>query len=173
MSNNHPNRKGGRRSAARLAVVQALYEMEVAGRGMNAVLTECLAGDWRQRLVDPSDVDVEGLDPAAEPDREMVSALLRVVSEQEADLGKRIDPVLKEGQTLDRLETLIRCILLAGLAELMTHSETDRAIIIDEYVEVARAFYEGPEIGLVNAVLDRLAGEMAAWVPLQAQAPGA
>lgn len=170
MSDKNNTKKGGKRSAARLAAVQGLYEIAVTGCDLNTALDDFLSSRWRDRLVDLGDRDLDDLDPIADPDPEMVTALMRLVTEQGRDLDARIDPVLKEGQSVERLELLIRCMLRAGLAELMAYPETDRAVIVNEYVEIARAFYGGPEVGLVNAVLDRLAGEVTTQLPLQGSA---
>lgn len=168
MSNpNH--KKAGKRSTARLAVVQALYELDMTGGSADAVLKEFLSDRWRDRLLDRGEDLSENFDPAAEPDGEMVADLLHQVTSQGTDLNATIDGALKDGQAFDRLQTLLQCILRAGLAELMAHPETDRAVIVNEYVEVTRAFYaDGPETGLINAVLDNLAGSVTFQLPLQA-----
>ncbi|MBI2586094.1 MAG: N utilization substance protein B, partial [Rhodospirillales bacterium] len=63
------------------------------------------------------------------------------------------------GITLDRLETLLRVVLRAGAYELKTKLMVPAAVVINEYVEAANAFFEGKEAALVNGVLDRLARE--------------
>ncbi len=139
----------GRRSTARLAGVQALYEMEVSGAPGDAVLREFLTERWA-RL----DGETEALPP---PDEDYLRQLVCGTSEQQAEIDGLIRAVLAVDLALDRLEVLLRAILRAGTWELKSAADVPVRVVINEYVDVAHAFFEGKEVSLVNAVLDRLA----------------
>lgn len=155
-----PGRAGGRRSAARLAAVQALYEMDVTGAGADPVLAEFLSRRWALTQSGGGQGDgAHDEKPAAlvAPDLDYLADLVRGASERQAELDAAIGPALSGDWTVPRLEALLRAILRAGTYELIAHPEVDAAIVIDEYVEVAHAFFAAKEPSLVNAVLDRLA----------------
>ncbi len=141
---------GRRRSAARLAAVQALYEMDMAGAAADPILGAFLENRWR----------ANGKDDAAalvEPDGELLADLVRGVAARRADLDGMIGPALSAKWTVERLEVVLRAILRAGTYELLARSDIPPRVVINEYLEVAHAFFAGTETGLVNGVLDRLA----------------
>lgn len=141
-----------RRSAARLAAVQALYEMDMVGAEADAVLTAFLQQRWR--LDDP------GGGPMAEPDGDLLGDLVNGVATRRQELDALISGALVKGLALERLETLLRVILRAGAYELTTKPDVPAAVVINEYVDVAHAFFDDKEARLVNGVLDRLAHEI-------------
>jgi len=147
---------GQRRGAARLAAVQALYEMDMVGAPADAVLAEFMAKRWRFSAGDDRGQTL------TEPDDAWLADLVNGVSSRAAELDGAIAPALTSGMTLDRLETLLKVVLRAGAYELKTKPEVPAAVVIDEYVEVANAFFAGKEAALVNGVLDRLARELRA-----------
>lgn len=137
-----------RRNAARLAAVQCIYQMKQ--NGMNA---EQVLGDYvnnRLGLEEDGDVFVAA-------DTELLRTILTGIETNEALLTDMLQKGMEEaGKPFDRQEQLIQSILLCGAEELFSHPETDKALILSSYVEVAKAFYEGREPGLVNAALDGL-----------------
>ncbi len=140
-----------RRRGARLSAVQALYEMEIGGKGVLEAMTEFEA-HWIGREVDGIDL------PLAEEAffRDILGGVVR----EQITVDRRVDQALQDGWPLKRIETLIRATLRAGAYELMFRKDVPPKAVISEYVAVTRAFYEGEEPGLVNAVLDRLAREL-------------
>ncbi|MBR9970593.1 transcription antitermination factor NusB [Magnetospirillum sulfuroxidans] len=141
-----PNSGATRRSAARLAAVQALYSMEITGVSAEQALDE-----FRQRL------ESEPRGKLADPDGDLVSLLVRGATAEGAELDRQIAAGLARDWTVDRLESVLRAILRAGAFELKSRPQTPARVAITEYVDVAHAFYSGPEPGLVNAVMDRMA----------------
>jgi N utilization substance protein B len=136
------------RTVARLAAVQALYQMELAGAGVEAVVREFT--DHR------FDGDLEG-ETLAEADEVFFSELVHgVVSEQNA-IDSAVTHRLATGWRLERLDATLRAILRAGGWELMHRPDVPVEVAIDEYVEIAKSFFEGPEPGFVNGALDGLA----------------
>jgi N utilization substance protein B len=139
---------GSKRRAARLAAVQALYQLEVGGGDPAAVIGEFEAHRLGQ--------DIDGLD-AGPADRGWFAAIVRGVSAARHQLDDLIAAVLTEDWTVERLDNILRAILRAGAYELAHRPDVPARVAVSEYVELADAFFVGKETGLVNGVLDRLA----------------
>jgi N utilization substance protein B len=137
------------RRIARLAAVQALYQVEVVGLGADAVLLEFL----QHRLDDEID---EGL-RLGDMERGLFGDLVKGVSGKRGELDEMLEPLLQPDWSLARLEILLRIILRAGAYELAFRTEVPPKVAITEYVDLAHDFFGGREPSLVNAVLDRLA----------------
>jgi N utilization substance protein B len=136
------------RSVARLAAVQALYQMETAGAGAEAVIREF--SDHRFGR------DLEGV-RLAHADETFFGALVRgVVADQDA-VDAAVRRRLAVGWRLDRIDATARSILRAGAYELIRRRDVPAEVAIDEYVEIAKSFFEGPEPGFINAALDAIA----------------
>jgi len=131
-----------RRAAARLAAVQALYQIDLAGAPAAAVLREFVD----HRLGGRSDTD-----------RELFVDIVEGASERGPALDELTAPLLAEGWTLGRLDRVLRAILRAGAFELEARADIPARVVINEYVDVAHAFFDGKEPSVVNGVLDRLA----------------
>jgi N utilization substance protein B len=137
------------RRIARLAAVQALYQVEVLGVGADAVLLEFL----EHRLNDEID---EGL-RLADMERGLFGDLVKGVTAERAGLDETLEALLAPDWTLARLEMLLRIILRAGAYELKHRPSVPPKVAITEYVDLAHDFFGGREPALVNGVLDRLA----------------
>ena len=146
------NRTGyQRRSAARLAAVQALYQMEMSGADPESALRE-----QARRARDP-DADYATL---AEPDPRFLGDLVRGVGGRREDVDRIVSVALSDGWPLERLEAVLRAILRAGAWELLARPDIDAAVVITEYVRIAEAFFDGGEPKMVNGVLDKLAATL-------------
>lgn len=147
-----------RRSAARLAAVQALYQIDLAAAPADAVLRDFLQHRIGGRAEQQADEDSPPVElPLVEPDGELFTALVRGAIAGREDLDRMIEASLARDWTVERLETVLRAILRAGAYELTARLDVPARVAISEYVDVAHAFYAGQEPGLVNAVLDRIA----------------
>lgn len=142
---------GQKRSVARLAAVQAIYEMDMAGATSDTVLREFMQDRWRSREGDDIPASM------AEPDGAFLVELVRGVTDRVADLDRAIGGALSEKWSVERLEVLLRAIMRAGAYELMVRTDVPVRVVISEYLDVAHAFFAGDEPALVNGVLDRLA----------------
>lgn len=136
------------RSVARLAAVQALYQMEVSGVGAEAVVREFVEHRF--------DRDLDG-HTLAEADEVFFGELVRGVVETQAETDRFIAKRLAEGWRLERIDATLRAILRAGAFELTRRPDVPHEVAIDEYVEIAKSFFEGPEPGFVNGALDGIA----------------
>lgn len=139
------------RSVARLAAVQALYQMEVSAAGAEAVIREF--SDHR------FDRDVEG-ERLAAADEEFFADLVRGVVKSQGEVDKAIVKRLASGWKLERLDATARAILRAGAYELTHRQDVPIEVVINEYVELAKSFFEGPEPGFVNGALDGVAQDV-------------
>ena len=136
------------RSSARLAAVQALYQMEVADKGLNDILAEFEA-HWIGQ-----EVEGDQYKPAELAFfRDVASGVL---ADQRA-IDRQLDDSLTAGWPLRRVEALMRAILRGAFYELKSRPDVPARVVIMEYVDVAGAFYGREESGMINAVLDSLA----------------
>ena len=147
----HRSPRAQRRGAARLAAVQALYQIELTGASPDRVLREFVNHRIDAAPGAASDEKV------GEADRELFAAIVRGACDQRADLDTMVSTALAQGWTLERMDRVLRALLRAGAFELFARSETPARVAITEYVGVAHAFYEGREPAFVNGVLDKLA----------------
>ncbi len=136
------------RSVARLAAVQALYQMEVSGAGVDSVIREF--GEHR------FDRDVEG-ERLAAADETFFAELAKGVVSNQAKVDQGIVKRLASGWRLERLDATARAVLRAGAFELMYRPDVPTEVVINEYVEIAKSFFEGPESGFINGALDAIA----------------
>jgi N utilization substance protein B len=141
-------KKANKRGAARLAAVQALYQMDIGGAGINDIFAE-FESHWLGH-----EVEGDQYLPAEEAFfRDVVAGVLR----DQNKLDPLIDDALSKGWPLARIEAILRAVMRAGSYELEHRMDIPARVIISEYVDVAHAFVEGDETGMVNAVLDQIA----------------
>jgi transcription antitermination protein NusB len=140
-------RKANRRGAARLAAVQALYQMDLAGTGLNEILAE-FESHWLGR-----EVEGEQYLPA---EAAFFRELVRGVVAEQRRLDPLIDDALQSGWPLKRIDTILRAVMRAGAYELAQKHDIPARVILSEYVDVANAFVDKDETGMVNAVLDQI-----------------
>ena len=136
------------RTVARLAAVQALYQMELAGEGVETVITEFSNHRF--------DSDIEG-EPLAEADEAWFADVVRGVVAGQKDIDGAIKVRLASNWRLERLDSTLRALMRAGAWELRERPDVPREIVIDEYVELAKAFFDAAEAKFVNAALDGVA----------------
>jgi len=146
-------RKANKRGAARLAAVQALYQMDLAGTGLNEILAE-FESHWLGG-------EVEGAQYRPAEAAFFRDIVIGVVREQ-TRLDPQIDAALARGWPLRRIETILRAVLRAGAYELACRSDVPARVVMSEYVDVAAAFVDEEETGMVNGVLDQLAHQLRA-----------
>jgi N utilization substance protein B len=140
-------RQVNKRGAARLAAVQALYQMDVAGTGVLEIAAEYET----YRL----GKEVDGA-TYRDADAQWFRAILSGVVEDQKTIDPLIRQALTEDWPLSRLDSTLRAIMRAGVYELTKRQDVPIAVIVSEYVDIAKAFYVEDEPKLVNAVLDRV-----------------
>lgn len=144
------------RSSARLSAVQALYEIDMTGVTDEPVLQEFLKDRWKPQP-DMLEGDEENLPNLAPPDCALLAEIIRGVSAMRDDLDGIIGPALSSEWTIERLEVILRATLRAGTFELHSMAEVPAKVVINEYVNVAKAFFDDNKPALVNGVLDKIA----------------
>jgi N utilization substance protein B len=146
-------RKANKRGAARLAAVQALYQMDLAGTGLNEIVAE-FENHWLGGEVEGA----QYMPAEAAYFRDIVGGVVR----EQRSLDPLIDAALSRGWPLKRIETILRAVMRAGAYELAHRPDVPARVVTAEYVDVAAAFVDADETGMVNAVLDQLAHQLRA-----------
>jgi len=148
MTSEKSPKRANKRGAARLSAVQALYQVELTGAGVKEIIAEY----EKLRLGQEIDGDIY-----IEADKNWFRTTLTGVIE----LQKTIDPIIHEalpqGWPLKRLEVLLRAILRAAVFELVKRKDVPSVVVINEYVDIAKAFFDGDEWRMANGVLDKVA----------------
>ena len=139
------------RSVARLAAVQALYQMEVSSTGVENVIREFTEHRFDRDLEDMT---------LAQADEAFFADLVRGVVQHQKAIDGAVVKRLATGWKLERLDATVRAILRAGAYELSKRADVPTEVVIDEYVELAKSFFEGPEPGFVNGALDAVAQDV-------------
>ncbi len=146
------------RSAARIASVQALYQMDASDIGVERAILE-FSQYWMTGRKEA--LDEEGTAPLDlhHADREFFAILVRGVVEVQNRIDPYLERQLAKGWTLKRLDTTVRAILRAGLYELIRLPDTPVKVVLDEYINIAHAFFHEDEPKFINGVLDAAAKE--------------
>ena len=139
------------RSAARLAAVQALYQQE-----MEVTPVAVLLHEFHQHRLGAT---IDGVE-YADAEVDFFDDLVKGADARREELDTLIAGRLAEGWSLARLDKPMKAILRAGAYELAARPDVPAATVIDEYVDVAKAFYDARESGFVNGLLDALAKEV-------------
>ena len=144
---------GQGRSTARLAAVQALYQIELSDAALEAVIEEFLSFRIGR--------EIEGAQ-YAEADREHFKWLVRNASERIGELDECLGGALDKGWSVTRLGALMRALLRAATIELLARPDIPARVVMNEYIELAGAFFSRREPAFVNAALDTLARRLRA-----------
>jgi N utilization substance protein B len=137
-----------RRRAARLGIVQALYRIELGGERPALVIRDFIDHRLGQ--------EIEG-ERYLEADTIWFTDVVLGVHARTAEIDELLTQAFDKPDRLARVEALLRAVLRGATFELLARPDVPAAVIIDEYVEVTRAFFGGSEPGLVNAALDKVA----------------
>ncbi|MCL4765280.1 MAG: transcription antitermination factor NusB [Hyphomicrobiaceae bacterium] len=136
------------RSAARVAAVQGLYQMDLAQTDLNAVIDEFQTLRFLQ--AEPGDA-IAGADPT------FFAELLRGVLRRQRDIDPMVDQQLATGWRLGRVDSILRAILRSGVFELLERPDVPARVVINEYIDIAHAFFSEDEPKVVNGILDKIA----------------
>lgn len=142
------SRPANQRGAARLAAVQALYQMDVGRATLEDTLAQFSAFHLGREL------EGEQYLPA---DADFFGQIVRGVTRNQLEIDPAIDKALAEDWPIERIDSTLRAILRAAAFELLRRRDIPPRVVITEYVDVARAFFEEDASGMVNAALDSIA----------------
>lgn len=141
-------RSANQRGAARLAAVQALYQMDVGRQTLEDTLAQFGAFHLGR------EIEGEQYLPA---DADFFRQIVGGVTKHQLQIDPAVDKALSEGWPIERVDATLRAILRAAAFELLRRRDIPSKVVITEYVDVARAFYEDDASGMVNAALDSIA----------------
>ena len=141
------------RRQARLAAVQALYQMDLAATDLNEVVAQFEL----HRFTEASEEIGHG-----EVEQAFFEDLIKGVVARQREIDPLVDKQLATGWRLQRLDSILRAILRAGVFELLERSDVPARVTINEYINIAKAFFEADEPKVVNGVLDRIAHKVRA-----------
>ena len=132
------------KSSSRLFAVQILYEMELNGKSFEII---------QKRFSDDSFVELEKINNQGKPNKGYIEKLVKGASKNQKKIDGLINKNLKNWK-LSRIESLIRAILRISVYELIHEENIPKKIIFNEYIEIAKFFFDSDEPSLINAVLD-------------------
>lgn len=147
-------------SVSRLAAVQAIYMME-----FEAAPVDDLIGFFEKgiiggtALIDNPDGNFEETVTLTKMDLKLFGRLARGVAFHFEELSQTVFKNISGSWRKEKIPKLVKAIIICGAYELFHEPNTPKQIIIDEYVDLASAFYNSPEVALVNAILDKIAQE--------------
>lgn len=144
------------RSEARIAAVQALYQMDLAGTDVAEVIEEFTEHRFQATPATPAEGE-EAEASLGEADATFFSEILHGVVRLQREIDPLVDQQLASGWRLTRVDSILRAILRAGLYELMERNDVPARVVINEYINVAHAFFNEDEPRVVNGVLDKMA----------------
>tara|TARA_A100001388_G_scaffold260882_1_gene229252 strand:+ start:477 stop:932 length:456 start_codon:yes stop_codon:yes gene_type:complete len=140
-SDNH-----NKKSSARLFAVQILFEMEINGKKINNIL---------ERLTDEYLIEISRLNKTEKADRSHLIKILKGVIKNQKDIDLNIKDNLI-GWSLSRIDSVSRAILRSALYELRECNDIPAKVIINEYIEISKSFFEGEEPNFINGILDKI-----------------
>ena len=141
------------RSAARLAAVQALYQQHMEGTALARLLDEF----HQHRLGRDIDEDAFGDAEYADAEVPFFDDVVRGVDARRDEIDAAVASKLASGWSLARLDKTMLQILRAGTYELLARADVPTPVAINEYVEVAKAFFDDGQAKFVNGILDAVA----------------
>jgi N utilization substance protein B len=142
------------RTLARMAAVQALYQMDLAGTDAAEVIEEFIKHRFARNASASDADDQQNLDGA---DETFFADVLKGVVRRQRDIDPLVDQQLAAGWRLVRVDSILRAILRGGVFELMERTDIPARVTINEYINISKLFFEADEPKVVNGVLDRIA----------------
>ena len=136
------------RSAARLGAVQALYQLDIGGADLGETLAQFSS------RVNGNDFD-DG--ECGEADYKHLREVVEGAVREQLVIDPLVDKQLDASWPIHRVDATLRAILRAGAYEIMFKENVPAKVAINEYVNVAAAFFDGEEPAMANAVLNGLA----------------
>lgn len=135
-----------KKSSARLFAVQILFEMEINGKKINSIL---------ERLTDEYLIEISRLNKTEKADKNHLIKILKGVTKNQKDIDLNINDNLI-GWSLSRIDSVSRAILRSALYELRECNDIPVKVIINEYIEISKSFFEGDEPNFINGILDKI-----------------
>ena len=146
------------KSVARLAAVQSVYMIEIGQDNIDQVIQDFVDGNIGRFVIDENAATMEEeLKEISEIDRAYFITLVRGVAGKKEDLERSLEVYLNEQWPLSRMDETLKALLLCAVYELVYNRDIDTKVLIQEYVDLAYAFFSKNEPKMVNALLDQVA----------------
>jgi N utilization substance protein B len=142
-----------RRRAARLAAIQALYELSINGGDVEDLIIEHVQNRPGALFANDSFVEV---------DQDLFADVVRGTCRWRQQVDEKLATLLTGSWSLSRLDRILRDLLACAAYELLYRKDIPVRVVLNEYLDLAHAFFAEQEPGMVNGVLDRLAREVRA-----------
>ena len=140
------------------AAVQALYQYSFGDKTLDEIARDFMSGNIGGELIEEdADSGTEHFVPVMTAEPTLFAGILSSFSENNEQINDMINASFTEEWPAERVELTLKAILQAGTAELLAYPQTPLAIIITEYIDIAKSFYSGAEVKVTNGILDRLA----------------
>jgi len=145
------------KTGARLAAVQANYMIAVGQLPVDEVIDDFIQGKVGRFAIENDDGDAEEKMVELGPiDTEYFEKLVRGAQTRKEDLEKSLNQFLHGDWSYERMNSLMQALLLSAVYELSATMDIDAKILIQEYVDLAYAFFNKNEPRMVNALLDQI-----------------
>ncbi len=147
-----------KKSGARLAAVQATYMAAFSDLPIDEVIKDFVDGKIGRFVIDENGLNhTEELVEISPIDTVYFENLVRGVHQKKEHLEKSLALYLKEKWDFEKMDGTMQSLLLCAVFELTTNTQIDTKVLIQEYVDLAYAFFAKNEPKMVNALLDQIA----------------
>lgn len=151
------------RTVSRMAAVQALYQMDLAGTDAGEVIEQFMAAKPIPAGAEgEADGEADALTSLEGGDTTFFADVVKGVVRRQREIDPLVDQQLRTGWRLVRVDSILRAILRGGVFELLERTDVPARVTINEYINIAKAFFEEDEPKVVNGVLDRIAHKVRA-----------
>lgn len=140
---------------ARLTAVQALYEIEMTNTSIDNIFRDFTERRWDNNTI--LDKITDDNSKLALPDKKKFTAIIRGVLINQGNIIIILNKAVSKNIYFDKLDSLIKSILLCATYEICFENLTPNKVVLNEYINITKSFYEQNESSLVNGVLDRIA----------------
>lgn len=142
--------KSGLRGVARFCALQTLYKSEFCNSSVDGVFDGSESENEAEAFLTES-ISV------SEMDKNFFKQLMNESTKNLSEIDEIIAKNLSKNWSMDRIDSITKCILRLGIAELMCFKETPSNVIFNEYIEIAKAFFDTPEVSFINGILNKVA----------------
>ena len=149
------------KTSARLAAVQATYMIAYGQLPVDEVVKEFESGEVGRFVIEDNlNTGNEEFKEVEPMDKSYFEKLVIGVHINKEELEKSLNLFLNAGWSLDRLDGTLQALLLCAIYEINNTRDVDVKVLIQEYVDMAYAFFSKGEPKMVNALLDQIAKEV-------------
>ena len=148
------------KSGARLAAVQATYMIAYGQLSVDEVIRDFINGEVGRYVIDEKDNNTEEMIKISDIDTNYFATLVRGVHEKKEYIEKSLSSYLNEGWSFERMDGTMQALLLCAVYEIINTLDVDVKVIIQEYVDLASAFFSKNQPKMINALLDQIAHEV-------------